>query len=150
MAVKLRLKRFGRLNHPTYRVCAAEGYFARNGRVIETLGYYLPKAKRKEEQFSLNAERVGYWLSVGACPSETVTSLIKQSGIEMPKSSPRKRGKSKTQAKPFVPPKSLGKGRKAKAKWRAKHAPAAAATETAAPESSGSESSGSESSGSKD
>ena len=79
MAVKLRLKRFGRLNHPTYRVCAAEGYFARNGRVIETLGYYLPKAKRKEEQFSLNAERIGYWLSVGASPSETVASLIKQS-----------------------------------------------------------------------
>ncbi len=139
MAVKLRLKRFGRLNHPTYRICAAEGYFARNGRVIETLGYYLPKAKRKEEQFSLNAERVGYWLSVGACPSETVTSLIKQSGIAMPVSSPRKRSKSKAKPKAFTPPRQLGKGRKSKAKWRAKHAPAAPVAEAKASETTSSE-----------
>ncbi len=127
MAVKLRLKRFGRLNHPTYRVCATEAHFPRDGRVIETLGYYLPKAKRKEEQFSLNSERIGYWLSVGAIPSETVTSLIKSSGIEMPVRKKRKRNKSKVAAKPFVPPKRLGKGRKAKAKWRAAHSPKTAA-----------------------
>ncbi len=123
MAVKLRLKRFGRLNHPTYRVCATEAHFPRDGRVIETLGYYLPKAKRKEEQFSLNSERIGYWLSIGAIPSETVTSLIKSSGIEMPVRKKRKRRKSKVAAKPFVPPKRLGKGRMAKARWRAAHAP---------------------------
>lgn len=127
MAVKLRLKRFGRLNHPTYRICATEAHFPRDGRVIETLGYYLPKEKRKDEQCSLNADRISYWLSVGAIPSETVTSLIKSSGIQMPVRRKRKRNKSKLGPKPFVPPKRLGKGRMAKAKWQAAHAPKAAA-----------------------
>lgn len=122
MAVKLRLARFGRLNHPTYRISAVEGYMKRDGRVIETLGYYLPKARRLEEQQSLNAERIAYWLSVGAQPSETVTTLIKRAGIAIPTPKPRKpRGKRKTAPK-FEPPKQLGKGRKAKAKWKAKHA----------------------------
>ena len=85
MAVKLRLTRFGRLNHPTYRVCAAEARFKRDGRVIETLGYYLPKHPRADEQVSLNAERIQYWLSVGAQPSETVASMIRKAGIELPK-----------------------------------------------------------------
>ncbi len=121
MAVKLRLTRFGRLNHPTYRVCAAEAEFKRDGRVIETLGYYLPKAKRLEDQFKLNAERVSYWLSVGAQPSETVTTLIKRSGISMPERKRRVRKKGKTTPK-FEPPRRLGKGRRAKARWKAKQA----------------------------
>ncbi len=124
MAVKLRLARFGRLNHPTYRICAAESYFQRDGRVIETLGYYLPKAKRVEEQQSLNAERISYWLSVGAQPSETVRSLIKKAGIELPApKSKNKKRKRKTPPK-FEPPRQIGNGRKAKAKWKAKHATA--------------------------
>ena len=89
MVVKLRLKRFGRLNHPTYRVCAADARSPRDGRVIETLGYYLPRAKKLEEQSSLNTERIAYWLSVGAQPSETVRSLIQKAGVELPQ--PKKR-----------------------------------------------------------
>lgn len=135
MAVKLRLKRFGRLNHPTYRVCAAEARFPRDGRVIETLGFYLPKHTRVDEQFKLDAERVAYWLSVGAIPSETVGSLIKRAGIEMPQ---RASKSSKTNKRPQrkvenKPPKKLGKGRMAKAKWRAKHGEAKAAPAAAAP-----------------
>ena len=122
MAVKLRLTRFGRLNHPTYRVCATEASSKRDGRVIETLGYYLPKAPRVDDQFSLNAERIRYWLSVGAQPSETVASLIRKSGIELPvrkRPAPRKR---RAPVAAFSPPRRLGKGRLAKKKWRAKHA----------------------------
>ena len=125
MSVKLRLARFGRLNHPTYRICAAESRFPRDGRVIETLGYYLPKAKKLDEQSSLNAERISYWLSVGAQASETVTSLIKNAGIEMPehgKRTQKERKARKRTAKKFEPPHSLGKGRKAKARWKAKNA----------------------------
>ncbi|MBK8977441.1 MAG: 30S ribosomal protein S16 [Planctomycetes bacterium] len=128
MAVKLRLTRFGRLNHPTYRVCATEARFKRDGRVIETLGYYLPKHPRAEEQYGLNAERIQYWLSVGAQPSETVASLIRKSGLELPS---RQRGaqsadkKRKRKAKPFQPPRQLGSGRLAKKKWAAKHGSAA-------------------------
>ncbi len=105
MAVKLRLKRFGRLNHPTYRVVAADSRSPRDGRIIEALGYYLPLMPRAAEQLKLNADRVTYWLSVGAQPSETVTSMIKRSGIAMPQPKPRVRGKSKAKAKPWTPPK---------------------------------------------
>lgn len=120
MVVKLRLKRFGRLNHPTYRLCAADARSPRDGRIIETLGYYLPKVKRPDEQLSLNAERVAYWLSVGAQPSETARSLIHRSGIELPQRKKRKRGKSKAKPKAFVPPRKKRKG-------RSKGVPAAAA-----------------------
>jgi small subunit ribosomal protein S16 len=127
LAVKLRLTRFGRLNHPTYRVCATEASFKRDGRVIETLGYYLPKAPRAQDQFSLNAERIRYWLSVGAQPSETVASLIRKSGIELPQRKPRGAHRSKSKnATTFTPPRRIGKGRLSKRKWRAKHGGAAA------------------------
>ncbi len=108
MVVKLRLKRFGRLNHPTYRLCAADSRSPRDGRVIETLGYYLPKAKRADDQVKLNGERVSHWLSVGAQPSETARSLIARVGIELPVKKKRVRGKSKAKPKPFVPPRKKG------------------------------------------
>lgn len=109
MAVVLRLKRFGRLNYPTYRVCVADARFPRDGRVIETLGYYLPKTARTDDQVKLNGERVSHWLSVGAQPSETVTGLIKRAGIAMPERSKRVRRKSKAKPKAFVPPKKKQK-----------------------------------------
>ena len=114
MAVTLRLKRFGRLNHPTFRVVATDPRFPRDGRIIEALGYYLPKMPRAQEQLKLDAERVSYWLSVGALPSETVASMIKRVGIEMPKRKQRTRKKSKAKPKAFTPPKK--KVRKPKAK----------------------------------
>ena len=60
MAVTLRLKRFGRLNHPTYRVVATDPRFPRDGRIIESLGYYLPLFPREAEQVKINTERVEY------------------------------------------------------------------------------------------
>ncbi|MCK5944511.1 MAG: 30S ribosomal protein S16 [Planctomycetes bacterium] len=104
MAVTLRLKRFGRLNHPTYRVVATDPRFPRDGRIIESLGYYLPLFPREGEQVKLNTERVEYWLSVGARPSETVAAMIERSGVELPAKKKRKRGKSKAEPKPFAPP----------------------------------------------
>ena len=113
LVVKLRLKRFGRLNHATYRVSVIDGHKPRDGRVIETLGYYLPKAKKPDDQLGLNIERAEYWMSVGAQPSETVASLIKRAGgtIPVPKTRVRKKGKGK--AKPFVPPRRSAKRKKA-------------------------------------
>ena len=105
MSVKLRLKRFGRLNHPTYRVVATDTRSPRDGRIIEAVGYYLPLMPRAQEQLKLDAERISYWLSVGAQPSETVTSMIKRSGIAMPVRKQRVRGKSKAKKKPWTPPK---------------------------------------------
>ena len=111
MVVVLRLKRFGRLNHPTYRVCAADTRSPRDGRVIETLGYYLPKEPRADHRVKLNGERISYWLSVGAQPSETVTSLIRGAGIALPERKKRVRRKSKAKPKPFVPPKNKKKSK---------------------------------------
>lgn len=117
LAVTLRLKRFGRLNHPTYRVVATDPRFPRDGRIIESLGYYLPLMPREQEQLKLNTERVAYWLSVGAKPSETVASMIERSGVAIPKPAKPQRSKSKAKPAAFSPPKK--KVRKPKAQKRA-------------------------------
>ena len=53
----------------------------RDGKVIEELGWYDPEAKEADKQVSLNRERIEYWLSVGAQPSDTVRDLLKRQGI---------------------------------------------------------------------
>ena len=53
----------------------------RDGRVLEELGWYDPHAKQADKQISLNRERIEYWLSVGAQPSDTVRQLLKRHGI---------------------------------------------------------------------
>ena len=132
MAVKLRVKRFGRMNHPTYRVVAADVHAPRDGRIIETLGYYLPKAPSHVEQVKLNDERIGYWLSVGAQPTETVRSMIAKAGIELPTKTKKKRNKSGTK-KTFHKP-SAGKLRR-KSRGKNNAAAAGAGGAAAAPAS---------------
>ncbi len=82
MAVKLRLKRLGRTNHPFYRLNAINSQTPRDGRVIEELGFYDPLNKDKAKQFVANIDRCKHWLGVGAIPSETVSSLLKRGGLE--------------------------------------------------------------------
>ena len=86
MAVVLRLKRIGRRNRPSYRICVMDSRTRRDGRPIEELGFYDPlQAADSDAKFSLKEDRARYWLSVGAQPSETVASLLKRSGIDLPK-----------------------------------------------------------------
>lgn len=80
--VKLRLKRFGRTHRPFYRLNAMDQRSPRDGRPIEELGFFDPQHADAAKQIQFNAERVKYWLSVGAQPSETVASLLKKSGID--------------------------------------------------------------------
>jgi small subunit ribosomal protein S16 len=82
MAVKLRLKRLGRKNHAFYRLNAIDSRTPRDGRVIEELGHYDPLNKDKDKQFVAKIDRCRHWLDVGAIPSETVSSLLKRSGVE--------------------------------------------------------------------
>lgn len=82
MSVKLRLKRLGRTNHPFYRLNAINSQTPRDGRVIEELGYYDPTNKDKDKQFVAKIDRCRHWLDVGAIPSETVSTLLKRSGLE--------------------------------------------------------------------
>ena len=81
MAVTLRLKRLGRRNRSFFRLSAIDSRCPRDGRVVEQLGWYDPSAKQTEQQLSLNRERIEYWLSVGAQPSETVRRLLARQGI---------------------------------------------------------------------
>ena len=80
MAVRLRMVRRGRKKRPFYSVVAADTAKTRAGSYIEKLGTFDPLVA--ENGLNLNAERVQYWLSVGASPSDTVANLIKKAGIE--------------------------------------------------------------------
>ena len=77
--VRIRLQRHGSTHAPNYRLVAAEQTVRRDGSFIEILGFYNPTAKGKTSEVSVNLDRVDYWLSVGAQPSDTVRSLIKRS-----------------------------------------------------------------------
>jgi small subunit ribosomal protein S16 len=81
MAVRLRLKRFGRRHRSFYRLAAIDARNPRDGRVLEELGFYDPEGGKETEQVKLNAERIQHWLRVGAVPSQTVLSLLKKNGI---------------------------------------------------------------------
>ena len=81
MAVKLRLKRTGRRHLPCYRLNAVDSRAPRDGRVIEELGLYDPLQKDPDKQINFKRERIEYWLSVGAQPSETVANLLEKVGI---------------------------------------------------------------------
>jgi small subunit ribosomal protein S16 len=80
VAVRIRLKRLGRRHRPFFRICAMDSRAPRDGRVIEELGHYDPMVKETDARAVLNAERIDYWLSVGALPTEKVAVLIKKYG----------------------------------------------------------------------
>ncbi len=75
--VKIRLKRVGTKNTPVYRVVVADRRSPRDGKFIEEIGTYQP-LKADAINFTLDLERVKYWVGVGAQPSETVASMIKK------------------------------------------------------------------------
>jgi small subunit ribosomal protein S16 len=77
MSVKIRMKRVGAKNKPVFRIVVADGRCPRDGKFIEELGTYQPL--KKGENFTLDLDRVKYWLSKGAQPSDTVASFIKKS-----------------------------------------------------------------------
>ena len=78
MAVKIRLKRMGKIRQPFYRVVVVDGRKKRDGRVIEEIGLYHPT--EEPSRIEINSERAQYWLSVGAQPSEAVTAQLKITG----------------------------------------------------------------------
>lgn len=78
MAVKIRLKRLGKIRSPHYRIVVMDSRTKRDGRAIEELGIYHPK--NEPSVIQVKADRVQYWLGVGAQPTERVVSLLKASG----------------------------------------------------------------------
>ena len=79
MAVKLRLRREGTKKRPHYRIVAADSRAPRNGRFIEILGEYHPMDE--PSTIVVDEERALHWLTVGAQPSETVTNLLRITGV---------------------------------------------------------------------
>jgi len=78
VAVRIRLMRMGKIRNPQYRIVVADARTKRDGRAIEYLGIYHPK--EEPSRIEVNSERVQYWLSVGAQPSEPVVAILSKTG----------------------------------------------------------------------
>lgn len=122
MAVRIRMKKLGRRHRPFFRICAMDARTARDGRVIEELGFYDPMVRETDARAVLNGERIDYWLSVGAQPSDKVKVLIKKYGTEGTHLEQQKAALQRLEAKRATPPPPL-----------AVDAAAAAAKDEAAP-----------------
>jgi small subunit ribosomal protein S16 len=138
VAVKIRLKRLGKLRTPHYRIVVADSRKKRDGRVIEEIGRYIPT--ENPSFIEVDSERAQYWLGVGAQPTEQVEVLLKLTG-DFQKSKGDKDAKNTVQVKAAKPvfekdtkkkavlvPKEELAAKKAKAEAPAAEAPAAEAT----------------------
>ncbi|MEN9917528.1 MAG: ribosomal protein [Pseudomonadota bacterium] len=77
--VTIRLARGGRIERPFYHIVVTDRRKPRDGRYIERLGFYNPIASGKEVVLQITEDRVNYWISQGAKPSEQVQNLLKKS-----------------------------------------------------------------------
>ena len=78
MAVKIKLKRMGKIRNPQYRIIVADARTKRDGRAIEEIGKYHPK--EDPSYIEVVSERAQYWLGVGAQPTEAVEAILKVTG----------------------------------------------------------------------
>ena len=130
MAVKIRLKRMGKIRAPYYRIVVADSRTKRDGRVIEEIGKYHPT--EQPSFIEVDSERAQYWLSVGAQPTEQVAAILKLTG-DWGKFKGDKDAKTRDEddgrtLKGGPPPKGAAKGKSAPGK------PTAAIEFTPAPE----------------
>lgn len=134
MAVKIRLKRLGKLRTPHYRIVVADSRKKRDGRVIEEIGRYIPT--ESPSFIEVDSERAQYWLGVGAQPTEQVEVLLKLTG-DFQKSKGDKDAKNTVQVKAAKPVFEKDTKKKAvlvpKEELAAKKAKAEAPAEQAAP-----------------
>ena len=110
MAVRIRMKKMGRINRPFFRVVVVDSRGARDGRVLEYLGHYDPMVANTDARAVLNAERIDHWISVGALPSDKVGTLIKKYGTNGTHLAQQKAAIEQLKArKQFMPPKPVTK-----------------------------------------
>ncbi|MEM8579347.1 MAG: 30S ribosomal protein S16 [Pseudomonadota bacterium] len=122
MAMKIRLARGGSKKRPFYRIVAADSRMPRDGRFIEKLGTYNPLLpKDSEERVKMDIERVQYWMSQGAQPTDRIARMLEAAGVME-----KKERNNPNKAKP---------GKKAQERAEEKAAKAAAAAEAPAEES---------------
>lgn len=119
MAMKIRLARGGSKKRPFYRIVAADSRMPRDGRYIEKLGTYNPLLpKDSEERVKMDVERIQYWMSHGAQPTDRISRMLEAAGV--------------IEKKERNNPKKAEPGEKAKARVEEKAEKAAAAKEAAA------------------
>ncbi len=144
MAVRIRMKKMGRTHRPFYRVCVMDQRSPRDGRVIEELGFYDTSVPETDARVRLKAERIDYWLGVGAQPSEKLAVLIKKYGTNGTHLEAQKEALERlSKRKEYTPAPAAPKPKK-KEEPKAEEAPAAeeapkeeAAAEEAAPAAEG-------------
>ena len=85
MALKIRLARGGAKKRPFYRIVVAEASAPRDGRYVERVGTYNPMVPKDHEQrLTLNGERISFWMSKGAQPTERVHKMLASAGLMAP------------------------------------------------------------------
>jgi small subunit ribosomal protein S16 len=77
--LKIRLRRMGAKHQPHYRIVVADARSPRDGRVVESIGFYNPKTQPLT--LNVDSDRAAHWLSVGAQPTETVHRLLRRAGV---------------------------------------------------------------------
>ena len=140
MSLKLRMARGGRRNLPFYRIVVTDSRSPRDGKFIEKIGTYNPMlANDNPQRVTLNTDRIKYWLSQGAQPSDRVAIFLAKAGlIDMPKwnetpkkSAPKAKAKERVREKEEKAEKARAAAEEAKA---AAEAPAEEPAAEAAPE----------------
>jgi small subunit ribosomal protein S16 len=130
VSVVIRMKKIGRSHQSFFRICAMDKRQPRHGRPLEELGTYDPLVKDTDARARLKAERIDYWLGVGALPSEKVAVLIKKYGTNGSHLDAQKVALERLAAPKVIP--DPGEPASLPTPKRAKGAPAeAAATEAA-------------------
>jgi small subunit ribosomal protein S16 len=118
VSVRIRMKKMGRSHQSFFRICAVDKRRPRDGAVIEELGTYDPRVHETDARAILKADRIDYWLSVGAQPSDNVKVLIKKYGTNGTHVAAQKAALEKIAAPKVVPdpgaPVSLPKPKKSK------------------------------------
>ena len=116
MSVKLRLTRIGRRHRPFFRLNAVESRTPRDGRILEKLGHIDPLERDSSKAKVLNIERIQYWLSAGAIPSDTVAEILAKAGIKTKYLEEREtrrqkaRGLARKAKKPFTKAEKMAAG----------------------------------------
>jgi small subunit ribosomal protein S16 len=107
MAVRLRMMRVGKRNRPYYRICALDSRRPRDGAYLENLGHYDPYLS-DDKMLHVHKDRIEYWLSVGAKPSETLKYFFKRLQIAPARPPESKSPKSKKKRRRKPRPKARG------------------------------------------
>jgi small subunit ribosomal protein S16 len=98
------MKKMGRKHRPFFRICATDSRSPRDGKVLEELGTYDPMIADTDARVTLNQERLKYWLSVGAQPSDNVKVFIKKYGPEGIKLAAQQAARERLAMPKVVPP----------------------------------------------